>query len=77
MEARLKIRLSCTKGPPPDAVRMSSKLVDPEPVRDCVGDGPAQLQAAARSELSQCAFNGVHWQWPPYTGTADYARGTL
>jgi len=31
MQARLKTRLSCPKGPPPDAAHMSSKLVDPEP----------------------------------------------
>jgi len=30
IKARLKTRLSCPKGPPPDAVRMSSKHVDPE-----------------------------------------------
>jgi len=34
MESRLKIRLSRPKGPPPDAVHMSSKLVDPEPVQN-------------------------------------------
>jgi len=34
MEARLKTRLSCSEGAPPDAVHMSSKLVDPEPVQN-------------------------------------------
>jgi len=33
MQARLKTRLSCRKGPPPDAVHMSSKLANPEPVQ--------------------------------------------
>jgi len=34
MQARLKTGLSRPKGPPPDAVHMSSKLVDPEPVHN-------------------------------------------
>jgi len=33
MQARLKTGLSCPRGPPPDAVHMSSKLVHPEPVQ--------------------------------------------
>jgi len=32
MQARLKTGLSCPRGPPPDAVNVSSQLVDPEPV---------------------------------------------
>jgi len=34
MQARLKTGLSCPWGPPPDAVHVSSKLVDPEPVQN-------------------------------------------
>jgi len=32
MEARLKTRLSCPKGPPPDAVRMYAAIVEPAQV---------------------------------------------
>jgi len=32
--SKAETRLGCPKGPPPDAVRMSSKPVDPEPVQN-------------------------------------------
>jgi len=52
MEARLRARLSCPKGPPHNAVHMPSKLVDPEPVQNSqlVCNTPPPPGVCVRSE---------------------------
>jgi len=54
MQARPKTRLSCPKGPPPDAVHMSSKLVHPEPVQNT-----KNVPAAADTRM--CIGGSLHW----------------
>jgi len=57
MEGRLRARLSCPKGPPPDAVHMSSKVVDPEPVQNTQQNSPAA--ADTQNECSMCRVWGI------------------
>jgi len=59
MEARLKVRLSCPRGPP-NAVHVSSKPVDPEPVQN------TQKVTIALCVLAGCAafLHRLSRQWP-------------
>jgi len=72
MQTRLKTRLNCPKGPPPDAVHMSSKLVDPEPVQNTHnynlqqqtpkikhGRSPCWAQPVGESEILALSQNDV------------------